>query len=125
MGSAAPAPSTRTWPSPLGPAPSGRRTGVSKATPRRASSARVMIRRSTVTALQLVGGVDDGALAGVVDQRVLHVQRVRRDHALDEVLLAGAVQGQAEPAAVDLPALGDERLELVVDVVLARERRVA
>jgi hypothetical protein len=60
-----------------------------------------------------------------VDQGVLDVQRVGGDDALNEVLLAGAVQGQAEAAAVDLAALGDEGLELVVDVVLAGEGGVA
>src|ERR1041384_2155182 len=78
--------------------------------------------RAARGASELVGRVDDRALAGVVDQRVLDVERVRRDDALDQVLLAGAVQRQPEPAAVHLAALGDERLELVVDVVLARER---
>src|SRR4051794_30600972 len=74
---------------------------------------------------ELVGRVDDRALAGVVDERVLDVERVRRDDALDEVLLAGTVQRQAETAAVRLAALGDEGLELVVDVVLTREGRAA
>src|SRR5271168_1937201 len=50
-------------------------------------------------ASQVVGGVDDGPLAGVVDEGVLDVERVGRDDALDEVLLAQAVQCHAETAA--------------------------
>src|ERR1700741_2937996 len=89
------------------------------------TSTAVLVPTLTVRPLQLVGRVDDGALARVVDQRVLDVQGMGGDDALDEVLLAGAVQGQAEAAAEDLAALRDERLELVVDVVLAGEGGVA
>src|SRR5882757_9612296 len=117
-------PSTTRWPSALGPAPMPRRTGVAPRTPTSASSAKVTV-RTAPPASDHVRGVDDRALAGVVDQRVLHVQRVRRDDALDQVLLAQPVQGQAEAAAEDLAALLDERLERLVDVVLAREGRVA
>src|SRR6266516_2384460 len=122
-GSAALAPSTTRWPSSLGPAPAGRRTGASTRTPRTAISA--LVPTLTPYPLEHVGGIDDRALARVVDQSVLYIQRVGRDHTLDQVLLAGTVQRQPEPAAVHLAALRDERLERVVDVVLAREGGVA
>ena len=38
-----------------------------------------------------------------MDDRVLHVERVARDDALDQVLLAEAVQRQAEAAAETVP----------------------
>src|SRR5438128_9608852 len=53
------------------------------------------------SASELVGGVDDRALAGVVDDRVLDVERVGRNDPLDQVLFAGAVQREPEAAAVD------------------------
>ncbi len=49
------------------------------------------------------------ALAGVVDDRVLHVERMRRDHPLDEVLFPATVQGEAEAAREDPAAFLDER----------------
>ena len=74
--------------------------------------------------LQLVGGVDDGALARIVDQRVLHIQRVRRDDTLDEVRFPRAVQRQSEPAGEDLAALLDEGGQRLVDVLFAGEAAV-
>src|SRR5487761_1848822 len=131
-GRAAFAPSTSTCPSSLGPAPPRRCTGASIATPCRATSASsAACRPGAGGSVRIrwpsehVGGVADRALARVVDQRVLPVQRVRRDDPVDEVFLPRAVQRQAEPAAVHLAALGDERRDLLVDVVLAGERRVA
>lgn len=56
-----------------------------------------------------------------MDQRVLHVQGVCRDDALDEVLFAATVQCEPETAAEHGAALGDEGRERIVDVLLARE----
>jgi hypothetical protein len=56
-----------------------------------------------------------------VDDRVLHVERVAGDDPRDEVLLAVAVQGEAEAAAVDGAALLDELLQGAVDVLLTGE----
>src|SRR5690606_27581969 len=75
-------------------------------------------------ALQLVGRVDDGALARVVDQRVLDVERVRGHDALDQILFAGAVQRQAEAAGEDGAALLDEGAQRLVDVLLTGEAAV-
>src|SRR5688572_23969583 len=72
-----------------------------------------------------VSGIDDGTLAGIVDDGVLHIERVRGDDALDQVLLAAAVQRQPEAATEHGPALSDERRQGVVDVLLAGEARVA
>src|ERR1700761_717380 len=116
-------------PSSRGPAPPWRWTGAAIRTPRIAMSTRVSMLIALPCVVlpgpgsEHVGGVDDRALALVVDEGVLHVQRVGRDDPFDEVLLARAVQRQAEPAAVDLAALVDERLQRAVDVLLARERR--
>src|SRR5689334_1833519 len=121
-GMAAPTPPSSTWPSSLGPAPARRETGASsKRMPWMATSTRVDRQAdgggpagaeagvgAVIWPSQVVGGVDDGPLAGVVDEGVLHVERVRRDDALDEVLLAQAVQGHAEAAAEDRAALLDE-----------------
>src|ERR1700744_261433 len=71
---------------------------------------------------EVVGGVDDRALALVVDEGVLHVQRVGGDGPFDQVLLACAVQRQPEAAAVHLSGFVEERLQRAVDVLLARER---
>src|SRR6266536_3921740 len=88
-GSAALAPSTTRWPSSLGPAPAGRRTGASTRTPCTAISA--LVPTLTPHPLEHVGRVDDRAPARVMDQGVLHVERVRGDEPLDEVLHASHV----------------------------------
>src|ERR1700722_11656026 len=92
-GMAAPTPPSRTWPSSLGPAPARRVTGASsRRMPWMATSTRVNTRSgggvpaggeagvgAVVIGLrpsQVVGGVDDGALARIVDEGVLDVERV-------------------------------------------------
>src|ERR1700712_393315 len=118
IGIAEPRPSTSRCPSSLGPAPPRRETGASKAIPR---SARSTLVETLLTAQSSdhVGGVDDGALAGVMDQGVLDVERVARHDALDQVLFTQAVQREPEPAAEDGAALLDEGGDRVVEVLLA------
>src|ERR1700749_2292929 len=138
---AAPAPPSRTWPSSLGPAPARRETGASgRRIPWMATSTRVDRRAAAgrsadgedgvsagligVLASQVVGGVDDGSLAGVVNEGVLNVKRVRRGDARDQVLLAQAVQRHPEPAAEDGAALVEEGLDRAFHVLLAGEAGV-
>jgi len=47
--------------------------------------------------------LDDGTLACVVDHRILHVQRVRRDDARDEVLLRAPCRAKPKRQQYTVP----------------------
>ena len=109
-------------PAPVGPAPLRLQRSRSSSGSAPSPAAQVeLAHRSRCRTSDHVGGVDDGALARVVDDRVLHIERMRGDDALDQVLFASAVQRETEAAREDGAAFGDERRERVVDVLLAGE----